>query len=238
MNNYGADRQWPFAEGGGSTIGVATAVELLALAFWFIWPHFLTGSLLVLASCAWLLILYFFRDPNRVVVNVPGQVIGPGDGEVVEIVREQETEYLQAEVIRLSMFLSVTDVHIQRAPIGGKVLQVQHKPGKFLEAFKPEASQVNEHIAMVIESPNGRLLIKQIAGILARRCVNYAQPGQTLSTGQRFGLIKFSSRLDLYLPPNAQLLVKVGDKVYGGLTPIAQLSSSTQPNSLSSGVPS
>ena len=114
-------------------------------------------------------------------------------------------------------------MHVQRVPLGGEVTVIDHQPGQYLQAFKPEASDVNEYIAMVTESGYGRVLIKQIAGILARRCVNYAKPGDTLQTGQRFGLIRFSSRLDLFLPPNAQLLVKIGDKIEGGLTPIAQL---------------
>lgn len=225
MKQYGKDKAWPFAEGGGATIFIFTLVWGAAIALWFLWQNIATGLFLLLATALWLLILYFFRDPTRQVVNKPGLVIGPGDGEVVEIVREREEHYLQADIIRISMFLSVTDVHVQRVPLGGKVTLIDHQPGQFLQAFKPEASEVNEYIAMVTESKYGRVLIKQIAGILARRCVNNAQPGDNLQTGQRFGLIKFSSRLDLYLPLNAQLLVKIGDKIYGGLTPIAQLES-------------
>ncbi|MCB8945002.1 MAG: phosphatidylserine decarboxylase family protein [Ardenticatenaceae bacterium] len=220
---YGQDRTWPFAEGGGSTILVVSIAQLLAIILWLQFSNWPTGIFLFLMTCLWLLILYFFRDPNRQVINQPGCVIGPGDGEVVEIVREREARYLQTDVIRISMFLDITDVHIQRVPLSGQVTLVQHQPGKFLQAFRPEASDVNEYIAMVIEGEYGRILIKQIAGILARRCVNMMQPGDTVTTGQRFGLIKFSSRLDLFLPPDAQLLVAVGDKVYGGLTPIAQL---------------
>lgn len=223
MKNYGANRWWPFAQGGGATIAMFTIVWGTAVTLWFLWQNWATGIFLFLATALWLLILYFFRDPNREVVNEPGLVIGPGDGELVEIVHEREERYLQAEVVRVSMFLSVTDVHIQRVPLGGRVTLVDHQPGKFLQAFRPEASEVNEFIAMVTESEYGRVLIKQIAGILARRCVNYAQPGDALQTGQRFGLIRFGSRLDLFLPPNAQLLVKIGDKIAGGLTPIAQL---------------
>lgn len=221
---YGQDRAWPLAEGGGSTVLVVTAVLFLAIFFWFTFTNVWAGIFLFLVTCLWLLILYFFRDPNRLIVDQPGCVIGPGDGEVVEIVREHEKHFLQEDVIRISMFLDITDVHIQRAPLGGRVALVQHQPGQFLQAFRPEASDVNEFIAMVIEGEYGRILIKQIAGILARRCVNMMQPGDTLTTGQRFGLIKFSSRLDLFLPPNAEILVQIGDKVYGGLTPIAQLS--------------
>ncbi len=221
---YGQDKKWPFAEGGGSTIAIMTAVFFLAIFLWYQFTNVGTGIVLLLATFLWLLILYFFRDPNRKIINEPGQVIGPGDGEVVSIEQEREERFLQADVIRVSMFLDITDVHIQRVPLGGKVTLVTHQPGKFLQAFRPEASEVNEFIAMVTEGEYGRILIKQIAGILARRCVNMMNIGDTVTTGQRFGLIKFSSRLDLYLPPDAELLVSVGDKVYGGLTPIAQLS--------------
>lgn len=220
---YGQDQIWPFAQGGGSTILVMSVAQIIAIILWLQFSNIATGILLFLVTCLWLLILYFFRDPNRQVINQPGQVIGPGDGEVVEIVHEHEGRYLQADVIRISMFLDITDVHVQRVPLGGKVTLVQHQPGKFLQAFRPEASDVNEYIAMVTEGEYGRILIKQIAGILARRCVNMMNPGDTVTTGQRFGLIKFSSRLDLFLPPDADILVTIGDKVYGGLTPIAQL---------------
>lgn len=223
MKDYGADRSWPFAQGGGVTIAVFTVLWATAVTLWFLWQNLATGIFLFLATALWLLILYFFRDPNRQVIDKPGLIIGPGDGEVVEIVHEREERYLHADIIRISIFLSVTDVHVQRVPLGGKVTIVDHRPGQYLQAFRPEASDVNEYIAMVTESGYGRVLIKQIAGILARRCVNYTQPGDTLQTGQRFGLIRFSSRLDLFLPPNAQLLVKIGDKIEGGLTPIAQL---------------
>ena len=226
---YGQDRLWPFAEGGGSTILIVSVAQALAIILWFQFSNFAAGVFLFLTTCLWLLTLYFFRDPHRQVINEPGCVIGPGDGEVVEIVREREGRFLQAEAIRISMFLDITDVHVQRVPLGGKVTLVQHQPGKFLQAFRPEASDVNEYIAMMVEGEYGRILIKQIAGILARRCVNMMQPGNIVTTGQRFGLIKFSSRLDLFLPPEAHILVSIGDKVYGGLTPIAQLSITGHP---------
>lgn len=224
MKNYGRDRAWPFAEGGGGTIAFFTILLATAVFLWFQFTNWATGLFLLLTAFLWLLILYFFRDPNRKVEAKPGLVLGPGDGEVVEIVSETEGRYLQAEAIRMSMFLDITDVHVQRVPLAGKVLLVQHQPGKFLQAFRPEASEVNEYIAMVTESDGyGRLLTKQIAGILARRCVNFLKPGDAVQTGQRFGLIRFSSRVDLFLPPSATMLVKVGDRVTGGITPIAQL---------------
>jgi phosphatidylserine decarboxylase len=222
--NFGNDRAWPFAEGGGGTIALFTILLATAVFLWFQFTNWAAGLFLLLATFLWLLILYFFRDPNRTVEAKPGLVLGPGDGEVVEISPMTEDRFLQTEVIRMSMFLDVTDVHVQRVPLAGKVTLVQHQPGKFLQAFKPEASELNEFIAMVTDSGEyGLLLTKQIAGILARRCLNYLQPGDVVQTGQRFGLIRFSSRVDLFLPPTAKMLVKVGDKVVGGITPIAQL---------------
>ena len=224
MTNYGSDRVWPFAEGGGGTIAFFTTLLAAAVFFWFQYTNWAAGLFLMAAAFLWLLILYFFRDPNREIVAKPGLVLGPGDGEVVEISTTVEERFLQAETIRMSMFLDITDVHVQRIPLAGKVTLVQHQPGKFLQAFRPEASEVNEFIAMVTESEGyGRILTKQIAGILARRCVNYLKPGDAVQTGQRFGLIRFSSRVDLFLPLTAKMLVKVGDRVAGGITPIAQL---------------
>lgn len=224
MTDYGKDRAWPFAEGGGGTIAFFTLILATAVFLWFQFTNWATGLFLLLAAFLWLLILYFFRDPNRQIEAKPGLVLGPGDGEVVEISTMTEDRFLKEEVIRMSMFLDITDVHVQRVPLAGKVTLVQHQPGKFLQAFRPEASEVNEFIAMVTESEGyGRILTKQIAGILARRCLNYLKPGDLVQSGQRFGLIRFSSRVDLFLPPTAKMLVKVGDKVIGGITPIAQL---------------
>jgi phosphatidylserine decarboxylase len=223
MKKYGLDRSWPFAQGGGATILVSTALLVSLIILWANWPSFLSGSLLVMAIALWLLILYFFRDPNRDITSESGLVVGPGDGEIIQIVAEEELRYLQSQVIRLSMFLSITDVHVQRVPLAGQVTLIDHQPGKFLQAFRPEASEVNEYIGMVIESAYGRILVKQIAGILARRCVNYVRTGDQVITGQRFGLIRFSSRIDLFLPAGAQILVQVGSRVLGGLTPIARL---------------
>ncbi|MFO7539663.1 MAG: phosphatidylserine decarboxylase [Chloroflexota bacterium] len=223
MNHYGTDRWWPFAEGGGTTIVLVSAVYTAAHLLHKRTPSPLTRALSWLMTGLWLLILYFFRDPNRRFSGDPALFLSPGDGEIVDIVQEREERYLQTDVVRISIFLSIFDVHVQRVPIAGRVTAVDHRPGQFLQAFKPEASAVNEYIAMQLETDFGPVLIKQIAGILARRCVNYLRPGQRVARGQRLGLIKFSSRVDIFLPHNAQLLVSVGDKVYGGLTPVARL---------------
>jgi phosphatidylserine decarboxylase len=183
----------------------------------------LTTLLLAIIVPVWLLVIYFFRDPNRKIHGEPDIVLGPGDGEVIEIVTGREEIYLQAEAVRISMFLSVLDVHVQRVPVSGSVREIDHQPGRFLQAFRPEASDVNEHIAMVLDSDYGPILVKQIAGILARRCVNTLRPGDVVERGQRFGLIRFGSRIDLFLPIDARIMVKVGDKVTGGVTAVARL---------------
>lgn len=225
MHDYGKDRRWPFAEGGGATIGVVSALFFTTLALWRARPSFLTRALAGLGAVIWALVLYFFRDPNRNVKHGPGLVVSAGDGEIVDVRRERENEYLHREAIRISTFLSITDVHVQRVPIGGQVTQITHRPGRFLQAFRPEASSENEHIAMTIRTPHGPVLVKQIAGIMARRCVNYVQPGECVETGERFGLIRFGSRVDLFVPPAAEVLVGIGTKVKGGLTPVARLES-------------
>lgn len=223
MLNDFSENRWPFAKGGEQTIAL---VSLLATGLFLLHIRRQTVVTRILAAAGAalaMLILYFFRDPQRSFSGEPGLVVSAGDGEVVEIAREHEPTYLQRDVTRISVFLSIFDVHVQRAPIGGKVASVDHRLGKFLQAFRPEASTENEHIAMVIESDFGPVLVKQIAGILARRCVNHAQPGEQLLTGQRFGLIKFGSRVDLFLPPDAEILAGVGDRVSGGITPVARL---------------
>jgi phosphatidylserine decarboxylase len=223
-NNYGSDRSWPFAEGGGSTMIIVVVILALTLAAWFFWSDsLLVDIILFVVALVAFLVFYFFRDPNRKIVHQAGIALSPGDGKIVSISREHEPIYLQDTAVRVSIFLSVLDIHVQRVPVDGKVLRVDHKPGRFLQAFKPEASDVNEYIAMLLDTSYGPVLVKQIAGILARRCVNYAEVGEMARMGERFGLIKFSSRVDLFLPLNAEILVKEGEQVYAGLTPIARL---------------
>ncbi len=223
MNHLHEDRPWPFARGSEQTLGLL-GLALAALFAMHNWrPSTASRLLLILASALGSLILYFFRDPNREAIEAPGLVVSAADGQVVEIAREYEDTYLRRGAIRISVFLSILDVHVQRVPVSGTVRSVEHKSGKFLQAFRPEASTANEHMAMLIETDDGPILVKQIAGILARRCVNYATPGTTVRAGQRFGLIRFGSRVDLFLPPSAEVLVAVGDKVKGAVTPVARL---------------
>lgn len=158
----------------------------------------------------------FFRDPERAIPQTPGAVVSPADGRVHEI----ETA---AGRHRISIFLSVTDVHVNRAPYAGKVTEVVYQPGRFVPAYRAEASRENESNRMTIDSPDAVLAVKQIAGILARRIVCRARPGDVLERGQRFGLIRFGSRTDLFLPADAEVVAQVGDTVRGGETILAFL---------------
>jgi phosphatidylserine decarboxylase len=214
---------WTFRKWQDKTLMSFTLLMVLSLMAVISRPGWVTLALFVILAGLWLLVVYFFRDPDREILDEPGLVVGPGDGKVVAIETMHEERYIKVNTVRISIFLSILDVHVQRVPFAGKVTTVEHRPGVFLQAFKPEASKLNDRISMVIETAHGPILVDQIAGILARRCINYAHPGDDLLIGQRYGLIKFGSRVDLYLPPEAEIMVELGDQVYGGLTPIARL---------------
>jgi len=170
----------------------------------------------VLCIAASLFCLYFFRDPKIKITQGENLILSPCNGTVLEV-SENETE----KVVRV--FLSVLDVHLQRSPIAGKVVSVEHKPGKFLKAMDPEAHIVNEQNIISIENENGKYLVKQIAGVLARRCVSWVKPGDVLKTGDKIGVIKFSSQVDLHMPKNVEVKVKQGYKVVSGVTVFANI---------------
>jgi phosphatidylserine decarboxylase len=171
----------------------------------------------------WGFVLYFFRDPDREFQHLPNIAVSPGDGIVRDITTYREKEYLDIDFIRIGIFLSIFDVHVQRAPLKGEVDFVTHQKGKNHPAYSPEASLENDQIAMGIKTKYGMIMVKQISGILARKCINFAGPGDQIKSGQRYGLIKFGSRVELFLPPDAKVLCSVGDKVKGGLTPVAEM---------------
>jgi phosphatidylserine decarboxylase len=205
MKNYGipvAAEGWPFI----LPLAIAT-VLLLALG----WKS-AGAAALVLA----LFVLFFFRDPERIVPREKDVVVSPADGRVIVIKDVYEPDYLKQDVKQISIFLSVFNVHVNRAPCGGSVEAVKYNPGKFHVASADKASLDNEQTAMVIASGKKKILVKQIAGLIARRIVCYARPGDTIKTGERYGLIRFGSRVDLFLPKDSELRVQVGDRIKGG----------------------
>jgi phosphatidylserine decarboxylase len=163
----------------------------------------------------------FFRDPDRTTPEVANGVLSAADGYVVGIA--QADDPFVGEAIRVSVFLSPLDVHVNRAPIGGTVVDRQYTPGQFQAAYRPEASEVNERCTLLIQGDDTRVVVVQIAGVLARRIVCRVAPGDTLEAGQRFGMIKFGSRTDLLVPRSTEILVHEGDYVRGGETVIGVL---------------
>ncbi len=201
------------------------AAALAALLLFLLWPPL--GWVLVVIA---LYIAYFFRDPPRVTPLREGLVIAPADGEIshVELVQPpMELGLGQGQRVRISTFLSVFDVHINRAPVAGRILRSIYVPGAFINAAADKASEENERRSLVIQTPRGdEVAVVQIAGLIARRIVTFSQEGDTVGTGQRFGLIRFGSRVDVYLPPGRTALVAVGQRAVAGETVFADFQSS------------
>lgn len=158
---------------------------------------------------------WFFRDPERAVPDDPALVLSPADGRVTEV-RDGESGLV------VTIFLNVFNVHVNRVPVAGRVASVTHRPGRFLAAYRPEATEVNERTDLVLETPRGAVAVAQIAGLIARRIVVRVAPGQQLAAGARYGLIRFGSCTQVTLPPGAEPLVRVGDTVRGGTSGIAR----------------
>lgn len=177
--------------------------------------------------CAALLIFVtaFFRNPHRSIPGDPKAVVCPADGKVIEIKEMDEPDFLKARCIRICVFMNVFNVHINRIPLGGTVKDIRYFPGKFLVASLDKASELNERNMVLIEGAGGvKILVVQIAGLVARRIVSYLTVGDSVAKGDRFGLIRFGSRLDLYLPVTAKIIVRVGETVRGGETIMGVLS--------------
>jgi phosphatidylserine decarboxylase len=186
---------------------------LLVFGYWYI-------SLIFVIVVAFM--AYFFRDPKRVPPSDPNVVVAPADGRVTRVAAVGlDGDKLSTLV---SIFLSPLDVHINRSPIAGRVLDISYSPGKFLMATNEKASDVNEQNALVIQGEKVTVVCKQIAGILARRVVCWTKKGDNLALGERFGMIKFSSRTDVILPANVTVTVKEGNRVEGGVTVIGRIS--------------
>jgi phosphatidylserine decarboxylase len=173
-----------------------------------------------------LLIVYtfaFFRDPERAVPLDANAVVAAADGKISDIIEIEEEEILKAKTQRVGIFLSIFDVHTNRVPIDGRVTYRQHREGLCLDARRPDCSEKNESMTWAFENPQVIIVVRQLTGAIARRIVGWAEVGDELKKGDRFGMIRFGSRTEVYLPLNAELLVKVGDHVSGGSTIIARL---------------
>jgi phosphatidylserine decarboxylase len=190
---------------------------LVSLILWFT-THWLVIAVVPIPLA--IFFLWFFRDPERVIPMEPGLVVSPGDGLV------QEADWIETtggSRLRVTIFLSVVDVHVNRTPIGGTVKLVDYRRGQFVNAMKPESAVLNEQTLITIEDGEFSISFKQIAGLLARRIICDLKEGQKVQRGQRMGMIKFGSRVDVLLPAEAQLYVKIGDRVKGGSSVIGRL---------------
>lgn len=192
-------------------------LALTALLFW------LQPWLAVIGGVFIVYVFYFFRDPDRESPADEKAVIAAADGVVADIVEVEETEVLKAKMKRVGIFLSVFDVHTNRMPIAGKVTFRNHTPGLFLDARHPEATTKNEFMTWAFTNGTTTLVVRQITGAIARRIVGWSKVGDELKKGERFGMIRFGSRTEVYLPMDATVTVKLGERVQGGLTVIARL---------------
>src|SRR4029453_14166860 len=194
-------------------------LALLAVVGWLV-SGWLSLLFLMLLFCA----VAFFRDPNRRVPPDPHLIVAAADGTVADIVEVDENDVLKTKTRRVGIFLSIFDVHTNRAPIDGRISHRQHRPGLCLDARRAECSEKNESMTWAFENPRATIVVRQLTGAIARRIVAWAKIGDELKKGERFGMIRFGSRTEIYLPLNAKLLVKVGNHISAGSTIVAQLS--------------
>jgi len=204
--------RWAFAiASAGYPLLLGSAFITLVLALLGLTP--LALAALVGTIC----IAGFFRDPDRVIPNRPGLVVSPADGRVICVERSRSDAFFDAEMTKISIFMSVFNVHVNRIPAEGQIYRIRYRPGTFVAADRADASMRNEHNAVFIETSSGkRLCLVQVAGLIARRIICRVQEDESVRRGQRFGMICFGSRLDVYLPPEIRLAVAVGDKVLAG----------------------
>ncbi len=201
-------------------IGLAAALGAVALAWRYatvpLWIA--AGILFVLAI--W--VIYFFRDPERTGQRGEQFVVSPADGKIVQITEVDEPAFVHGRALRISIFMNVFNVHVNRYPVSGKVAYVHYNAGKFLNAASDKASLENEQMSIGIESGHGRVLVRQIAGLIARRIVNYAAEGDQAEQGTRMGIIRFGSRVDVFVPPTSRVRVRLGDFPIAGVTVLSE----------------
>ncbi len=207
----------PFAKEGFPFIGAAAGITLIA--GWLGWT-----PVAAVAAVLTLFVSWFFRNPARVIPQGSRLIVAPGDGKVLAVEEEFEPRYLKDRSVRISIFLNVFDVHINRLPCDGTIEDVQYQPGLFLVASKPNATLKNEQNAVMIKTAKGaKVLCVQVAGLIARRIVCWVNPRDRAVRGERYGLIRFGSRMDTFLPVGTAIKVSVGDRVKGGETILGEL---------------
>jgi phosphatidylserine decarboxylase len=190
---------------------------LLALGFGLRWTAAAWAGMVLLLLAAF--IAYFFRDPERAIPADPAAIVSPADGRVMEVVEES---YDGRAGRRISIFLAIWNVHVNRAPVAGRIERIEYRPGKFYAAMRSRASVENEQNVIRLSTPRGDVIFKQIAGWVARRVVCWKKPGDQLATGERIGLIRFGSRMDVWLPDGAEIVVAPGEHVAGGSSILAR----------------
>ena len=207
----------PLAQEGYPFIAFAAFLTLITAILGYeilAWPSLLLTTF----------VIAFFRDPERMTAVSPDKLISPADGKIIIIEEVSDDTYLQEKVIKVSIFMNVFNVHVNRIPFDGIVQKIQYKPGKFYSADSEKGALLNERCGVIMETKNGaRLVFVQVAGLIARRIVNWLEPADSVQRGTRFGLIRFGSRVDLYLPLESTINVKIGQKVRAGETAIATL---------------
>ena len=197
-------------------------ILLFALGAWLLYV-FTNEIGLLLGVLLTLFVTFFFRNPKRTAPGEWGNVVAPADGRVMDIINVSENEFMQSEAVRVRIFLSLFNVHINRTPVAGRVEWVKRVPGQYLAAYRDEAGIINARNYVGLSTEWGKVLVVQVTGLVARRLVCWVKPGDYLHAGERFGLIRFGSCTELYLPQGTEVLVAPGQKVRGGESLIAKL---------------
>lgn len=200
--------------------GLILAGFVLFLIFY---PSNLLKILSILTGVFLVFHFFFFRDPERNIPEGREVIISPADGKIIKISEVEENKYLHGKVLMVSIFMSIFNVHVNRIPVSGKVEYLEHKAGKFKAAFKDKSSELNEQSLIGIKTSQTKILFKQIAGLIARRIVNNLKIGDEVKCGERFGMIKYGSRLDVFLPLSTKINVRINERVKAGETIIGEL---------------
>jgi len=212
-----------FAREGLLFIAIAAVIAAGAFAFaisrrsWALW----LAAFVLLLLALW--VAYFFRDPERAGERGVSLVVAPADGKLIMITEVDEPSFIKGRAVRLSIFMNVFNVHVNRYPVDGTVQHVHYNKGKFLNAAAEKSSLENEQMSVGLESAGGRMLVRQIAGLIARRIVTYSKVGDKVKQGERMGIIRFGSRVDVFIPVGASIRAKLGDITTAGVTVLADL---------------